>query len=728
MGSSRREERPKKSVLQFPEKKETLLWYFLKKAVYDAKGQRLRVRNGNNVTTDYTYDPLTYRLTEIKTYLIDNETSPIQHLQYEYDAVGNIVKKKNLKQPGTYYAGTWTSSDSLFDYDPMYRLVEAKGREHLGQTALTEFDSDNQYFHQSYDVNDPLAWTEFNEQYSYDKVGNILQLKHRSQEEEGARFTRNYLYAETNNQLLDIAFGTTPSGSTFGYDAQGNCTQMPSLPTMGWDVLGRMDRSAKQVSSGLPETTWYQYDLQGNRVRKITTHEISGTWVGTMPTLYRKNCRSYLGDWELYRTYNGGGSVNKEVFSLHISDEMGRFALIESEGTTVRTRYQHTDHLGSSHLETDDSGVVISYEEYHPFGTTAYQATLSSLGSAAKRYRYCGKERDEESGLYYYGARYYASWLGRWITVDPKESERHWANGYNYCQNNPVNRVDPNGAADEDLGFRLALNFTFGTNNQSFTSLSTSVGYSFGDTKNMTGFNLSANIYNGGPGTDQPKSGLRSFGYAFTLGISQTMGGGTGVPTDLDIFNSTTLSAVTNKFENSFTIGTNLTFNNATGFNRAAGFAGKLGGFTATINEDFSFLPDISGNSFFGNRNSIWGGIGLLASGKDEGETGGGKVQYTSKEGFSISIGTEIFTGKPLRYNKPTIGGYVSQKLVQERLNVGNSFIKVDTKNFGLFQFMWQGETQMFSQNVIHDRIHIGRFRSKAQESFKFSAIIPFKK
>jgi hypothetical protein len=78
---------------------------------------------------------------------------------------------------------------------------------------------------------------------------------------------------------------------------------------------------------------------------------------------------------------------------------------------TACARYQHSDHLGGSHLETEEHGAVISYEEYHPFGTTAYQATLNLLPFGAKRYRYCGKERDEESGLYYYGARCYAAWL-----------------------------------------------------------------------------------------------------------------------------------------------------------------------------------------------------------------------------------------------------------------------------------------------------------------------------
>jgi len=101
--------------------------------------------------------------------------------------------------------------------------------------------------------------------------------------------------------------------------------------------------------------------------------------------------------------------------------------------------------LGSSCLETDGAGAVISYEEYHPFGTTAYSATLSSLSVSAKRYRSCGKERDEESGLYYYGARYYASWLGRFVSVDAlKDKYPQWSS-YQYTGNNPVTFYDLDG-------------------------------------------------------------------------------------------------------------------------------------------------------------------------------------------------------------------------------------------------------------------------------------------
>ena len=68
-------------------------------------------------------------------------------------------------------------------------------------------------------------------------------------------------------------------------------------------------------------------------------------------------------------------------------------------------RYIHPNHQGSCTLETDDGGKIISYEEYHPFGTTSYQATNSAIKAAAKRYRFTGQERDEETGLNYHNAR-----------------------------------------------------------------------------------------------------------------------------------------------------------------------------------------------------------------------------------------------------------------------------------------------------------------------------------
>ena len=106
-------------------------------------------------------------------------------------------------------------------------------------------------------------------------------------------------------------------------------------------------------------------------------------------------------------------------------------------------RYQIGNHVGSASLELDDAARVISYEEYHPYGTTSYRATNSAVEVSVKRYRYTGKEKDEETGLYYHGARYYASWLGRWTAVDPVPTQ----SPYTYANNRPVVMLDPDGRA-----------------------------------------------------------------------------------------------------------------------------------------------------------------------------------------------------------------------------------------------------------------------------------------
>jgi RHS repeat-associated protein len=90
-------------------------------------------------------------------------------------------------------------------------------------------------------------------------------------------------------------------------------------------------------------------------------------------------------------------------------------------------------------LETDPVGAVISYEEYYPYGGSSFRA-----GDEDKRYRFASKERDEETGLYYFGARYYAPWIARWLSLDPGGT-RDGTNRYWYARDNPVTLVDQGG-------------------------------------------------------------------------------------------------------------------------------------------------------------------------------------------------------------------------------------------------------------------------------------------
>jgi RHS repeat-associated protein len=144
-----------------------------------------------------------------------------------------------------------------------------------------------------------------------------------------------------------------------------------------------------------------------------------------------------------------------ERITVHVSDDTGRIAMYEKrtvgdpedddDTTGVLTRYIYSNHLGSAALELDEDAAIISYEEYHPYGTTSYQAMNASIAAVAKRYRYTGKERDEETGLYYHGARYYIPWLARWSAVDPLQNEMPEWSSYNYGFCNPITFNDPTG-------------------------------------------------------------------------------------------------------------------------------------------------------------------------------------------------------------------------------------------------------------------------------------------
>jgi RHS repeat-associated protein len=102
----------------------------------------------------------------------------------------------------------------------------------------------------------------------------------------------------------------------------------------------------------------------------------------------------------------------------------------------------------------DNAGLWVNREQYLPYGET-------SFGSfARKRYRFTGKERDDESGLRYHAARYYAPWLARWMSTDPA-AKKDALSLYIYVSDNPVKFHDPSGKSQEPvhgaLTYHLAL-------------------------------------------------------------------------------------------------------------------------------------------------------------------------------------------------------------------------------------------------------------------------------
>jgi RHS repeat-associated protein len=233
----------------------------------------------------------------------------------------------------------------------------------------------------------------------------------------------------------------------------GYLTKLPHLEQLDWSFKEEIIKTIQQKRNdgGTAETTYYQYDGGGQRIRKITENTAD---VGMDPT--KKEERIYFSGYETYRTY-AANTINFERETLSLIDQGSRFIMIETvkqntnpappvdELPGVRlTRYQLHNHLGSAALELDDAAQVISYEEYHPFGTTAYQAMNATIKAAAKRYRFTGMERDEETGLEYHSARYYIPFLGRWCSADPI-GIGDGVNVYCYCKGNAVMASDKSG-------------------------------------------------------------------------------------------------------------------------------------------------------------------------------------------------------------------------------------------------------------------------------------------
>lgn len=430
---------------------------------YNSKGQRLRIDYGNGVSTTYQYDDLTFRLKSARTVraaqpdatasMLFTNSAVVQDLRYTYDPVGNITRLVDDAVITTPQASGTTD----YIYDARYRLIAATGREHGGQTDLLPTPNDIRrrdypFAGSRIHPNDLLGLRGYVERFRYDAVGNIMAISHHGGTHIDAPgdvlWQRRYQYALDNNRLLatsvpgdadnlpdyvDVGGYTV----TYAYDSHGSVNALSHLSQIRWNFDDGLAATAQQViNDGTPETTYFVYDSSGTRVRKVTD-----TSAGV-----RKNERIYLDGFEVYREYTGN-DIDLERETVHVMDGDHRLAIIETETTAQnqhRIRYQIGNQLGSVAVELDQTGALISYEEYHPYGTTAFQTGRSAAEVSLKRYRYTGKERDDETGFGYHGARYYLPWLGRWLSCDPVGIDGG-LNLYCYAENRPTIAIDPNG-------------------------------------------------------------------------------------------------------------------------------------------------------------------------------------------------------------------------------------------------------------------------------------------
>ncbi len=395
---------------------------YLTNIAYNAHGQRTDVWFANGSKTRYEYDSDTFRLTRLLT-TRNSGVDVLQDVTYTYDPEGNIVQQSDAAQQTYYFNNSVVSPTGLYEYDALYRLIKAQGRELTNLGMATESDFVNTLSVPNAGSN---AMQNYTQMFSYDELGNLQTMQSQG------RWSRSYIYDNVTNRLLRHE-GTN---NVYTYDTHGNMTSMPHLSSMMWNSSDML-RSAGNGTF----TSYYSYNAAGDRVRKVVEK-------GNI-----REERLYLGNYERYRKYVNN-ILKTERQTVHIIDDRHRFALIDrltiDNGIILSTatnsiRYQYDNHLGSASLELDQTAAIISYEEYHPFGTTSYRSGRTETEVSQKRYKYVGKERDEETGLYYYGARYYAAWLFRFVSVDPLQFKYPHYTPYQYAGNKPVSYIDLDG-------------------------------------------------------------------------------------------------------------------------------------------------------------------------------------------------------------------------------------------------------------------------------------------
>jgi len=344
-------------------------------------------------------------------------------LYAEHGAIG-ILKLGQVAGGGEALTETWTYNNRLQPKDTLARaagsgsnLLKLEYFYCAGQTLSCANNNGNM---RSQRVgNDALAgeaaWSAL-QSFGYDPLNRLTTFQ-----EGGAVETNGYdawgnRWATVSGGL--VADPLTPSGSGWfsqtnnrmtgvGYDAVGNQTQVNPY-TLEYDAEGKV----RTVASAMNGSASYEYDGDGRRVKK---------------------------------------TVNGNVVTTFAYDAFGRLAAEYGGSSTGNgVQYLTADHLGSVRLVTDGAGAVVRRHDYRPFGEdlTGVNGRSAKYGDVKNTRRFTSKERDAETGLDYFEARYLSAAQGRFTSTDPVSGgpgdPQSW-NMYAYARNNPLLYTDPDG-------------------------------------------------------------------------------------------------------------------------------------------------------------------------------------------------------------------------------------------------------------------------------------------
>ena len=372
---------------------------------YDTVGNRTKLKVNGATYATYTYDAVN-RLTSLA-------DSASLNFTYSYDAGNRLTTRTAPNGVTTSYA-----------YDGLDRLTS------LMHTAGGNTLTGNLYTYNN--ANNISSWTTASEQkaYTYDAVDRVTNVTNYEMHAE------NYSYDGVGNRVashLSATYAyqpvnklTSTATATYSYDNNGNLiSKTDASGTTSYSFNEEHQLTQVTLASGL--TVNYKYDGLGRRIQRTTSAGADERYVyDGHDALIDLNA-----DWSVATTYfNGLGMDNH----------------LRQASATSGVSYFLTDHLGSTVGLTDISGTVLEQLTYDSFGNSAV--------SARTRYGYTGRERDPDTGLLYYRARFYDPQLGRFVSEDPIGLDAG-LNQFAYVSNNPQRATDPTGLYEIDVHYYL---------------------------------------------------------------------------------------------------------------------------------------------------------------------------------------------------------------------------------------------------------------------------------
>nr|WP_064119048.1 RHS repeat-associated core domain-containing protein [Pseudomonas fluorescens] len=386
-------------------------------AQYNAADQICEQLAGNQVRSQWTYDPADGRLHTQSSR--KDSGAVLQDFEYFYDPVGNIIRIEDHAFQPRYFANQLIDGHRDFTYDSLYRLTSATGYDDAPPSDIPGLPQPS----------DPGNRLNYSQTYQYDHGNNLIELRH---VRAGNNYTRQMRIDPNSNRGVRWQSGDPEPVFDNLFDPHGNLQGMQPGQPLYWnprDELASVTLIHRE--NGSHDAEHYHYS-QGVRVfKRHETHAGNAEHFHQVRYLPGLEIRTRDNDEELHVISVGNARC------LHWARRKPK------DVDDDQLRYSLDDHLGSCVMELDQQAHIISHEGYYPFGATAWMLKYPADGIDYKTVRYSGKEMDV-SGLYYYGERYYAAWLQRWLSADPN-GEVDGLNLYAMVGNNPLLYVDRTG-------------------------------------------------------------------------------------------------------------------------------------------------------------------------------------------------------------------------------------------------------------------------------------------